>query len=35
MDIIPEHALHPGNHFMTGGIGRFVKIDHPGTNIGI
>ena len=34
MHVIPEHALHPGNDFMTGGIGRFVKVDDPRTDIG-
>ena len=33
--VIPEHALHPGDHFMTGRVGRFIEIDHSGTNIGI
>lgn len=35
MYVIPEHALHPSNDFMTGGIGRFVKVDYPRTYIGI
>ena len=35
MHVIPERALHPSNDFMTGGIGRFVKVDHPGTDVRI
>ena len=35
MHVIPEHALHPGDHFMTGGVGRFVEVDHPRTDIGV
>ena len=35
MYVIPKHALHPSNDFMTGGIGRFVKVDYPRTDIGV
>ena len=29
---VPEHAFDPGDHLMTGGIARFVEVDHTGAD---
>ena len=31
---VPEHALNPRDHLMTGRIARFVEVDHPGADEG-
>ena len=31
---VPEHAFEPSDDLMTGGIARFVEIDHTGANEG-
>ena len=28
-----EHALHPGDNLMRGGIGRLVEVDHARSNV--
>lgn len=31
---LPEHALNPRDHLMTGRIARFVEVDHTRANVG-
>ena len=31
---VPEHAFNPRDHLMTGGIARFVEVDHTGADEG-